>query len=122
MSDVMALELAAWSSRDWTDGVNITRLSPCDQLTVTTRNSVYTIVVVRPSTAEVQVRGGVMFPAFTTVRLCGSSLGSAFLKRHVVHPGFCLEFADATLGRVITTRVREVVSDRTDRPPTQAVM
>jgi hypothetical protein len=54
----------------------------------------------------VKIRGGRFFPSFVTARLGGSSLGRGFLKRHVVHPGFCLEFTNDDLGLIVTTHVR----------------
>ena len=77
-----ASTLDAWSSRDWSRGIDVTRLSPLDELIVTTRNSTYTILVVNPSTGDVKIRGGAFFPSFATARICGSSLGRGFLKRH----------------------------------------
>jgi hypothetical protein len=104
-----ASTLDAWSSRDWSRGIDVTRLSPLDELIVTTRNSTYTILVVNPSTGDVKIRGGAFFPSFATARICGSSLGRGFLKRHVVHAGFCLEVTHQELGLIVTTRVRTAV-------------
>ena len=104
-----AASLDAWSSRDWSCGIDVTRLSPLDELTVTTRNSTYTILIVNPSSGEVKIRGGAYFPSFATARVCGSSLGRGFLKRHVVHAGFCLEVTHQELGLIVTTRVRTAV-------------
>jgi hypothetical protein len=118
-----AAMLETWSSNDWTAGIDVTTLSPLDQLTVTTRNSVYTILIVCPSSGEVKVRGGRFFPSFTTARIGGSSLGRGFLKRHVVHPGFCLELTHDDLGLIVTTRVRTArVSSGGARVPVDAVM
>ena len=89
-----AATLDAWSSKDWSSGIDVTKLSPLDELTVTTRNSTYTILIVCPASGEVKIRGGTFFPSFATARICGSSLGRGFLKRHVVHAGFCLEFTN----------------------------
>jgi len=107
-----ASSLDAWSSRDWSRGIDITRLSPVDELTVTTRNSTYTILIVNPSTAEVKIRGGRFFPSFATARICGSSLGRGFLKRHVIHAGFCLEVTHEEIGLIVTTRVRTAAVSR----------
>jgi len=118
-----AATLDAWSSRDWSSGIDVTGLSPLDELTVTTRNSTYTILIVCPSSGEVKIRGGSFFPSFATVRICGSSLGSGFLKRHVVHAGFCLEFTHEELGLIVTTRVRTaVVSSGVERAAPGALM
>jgi len=118
-----AATLDAWSSKDWSSGIDVTRLSPLDELTVTTRNSVYTILIVCPASGEVKIRGGTFFPSFATARICGSSLGSGFLKRHVVHAGFCLEFTHEELGMIVTTRVRTaVVSSGVERTAPGALM
>lgn len=115
--------LEAWSSKDWTAGIDVTTLSPLDELTVTTRNSVYTILIVCPVSGEVKIRGGRFFPSFVTARIGGSSLGRGFLKRYVVHPGFCLEFTNDDLGLIVTTRVHTaVVSSGGAHTPTDAVM
>ena len=104
-----AATLDAWSSKDWSSGIDVTKLSPLDELTVTTRNSTYTILIVCPASGEVKIRGGTFFPSFATARICGSSLGRGFLKRHVVHAGFCLEVTHQELGLIVTTRVRTAV-------------
>ena len=94
-----------------------------DRLMVTTRNSVYEIVVVSPRTGEVRVRGGAFFPSFVPAHLCGSSLGGSFLKLHVVHPGFCLELCHDDLGLIVTTHVKTIaVSSGAGRDSCQAVM
>ena len=118
-----AATLDAWSSKDWSSGIDVTSLSPLDELTVTTRNSTYTILVVCPASGEVKMRGGTFFPSFATARICGSSLGRGFLKRHVVHAGFCLEFTHEELGLIVTTRVRTaVVSTSGEHVATGALM
>ena len=61
-----AATLDAWSSKDWSSGIDVTRLSPLDELTVTTRNSTYTILIVSPVSGEVKIRGGSFFPSFAT--------------------------------------------------------
>src|SRR5580765_7413242 len=115
--------LETWSSKDWTAGIDVTTLSPLDELTVTTCNSVYTILIVCPVSGEVKIRGGRFFPSFVTARIGGSSLGRGFLKRYVVHPGFCLEFTNDDLGLIVTTRVHTaVVSSGGGDAPADAVM
>jgi hypothetical protein len=114
-----AAVLDTWTSADWSGGVNVCGLQPFDQLTVTTKNSVYTLIVVCPRSGDVQVRGGALFPSFTKARISGSSLGGGLLKCHIVHPGFCLELAHRDLGAIITTRVRTVTvshGDETSSP------
>jgi hypothetical protein len=114
--------LDAWTSTDWSGGINVTQLSPFDTLTVTTKNSVYTIVVVSPQTGTIEVRGSSAFPSFTPARVCGSSLGGGLLKRNVVHRGFCLELVHGDLGAVVTTRVRAVALQKSDAAPSPPVM
>ena len=115
--------LHAWTTRDWSDGIHIGSLTALDRLTVTTRNSVYEIVVTAPGSPDVMVRGGAFFPTFTPVRLSGSSLGGGLLKLGVVCPGFCLELVKADApGAVVTTRVRSVVVQSSSDPSHTAVM
>lgn len=102
--------LDGWCGHDWSGGVHLFDLSAMHRLTVTTRNSIYDIVVVSPRTGQVMVRGGAFFPSFTAARLCGSSLGGGLLKLHVVHPGFCLELCHDEVGVVVTTPVRTVIA------------
>ena len=118
-----AAVLDAWSDLDWSDGVHLYELSAMDRLVVTTRNSVYDIVVVTPRTGEIIVRGGVFFPSFTPAHFCGSSLGGSFLKLRVVHPGFCLELCHDDLGLIVTSHVQTVrVSSGAQRQSCRAVM
>ena len=117
-----AAVLQSWSSHNWRGGVHIAELSELDRLTVRTRNSVYDIVVSCPRTGRVMIRGGAFFPAFTSARLSGCSLGGSFLKLGVVHPGFCLEFSTHETGVVVTTRVRTVVYTPAKHAPGSAVM
>jgi hypothetical protein len=84
---------------------------------------VYTIFIVSPTSGEVKIRGGAFFPSFAAARICGSSLGHGFLKRFVVHPGFCLELTHDDLGLIVTTPVRSAaVSSGGDRVPSEVVM
>jgi hypothetical protein len=103
-----AANLSAWTDHAWHDGVELSRLSTCDQLTVTTLNSTYEIVMGVPGTSEVLVRGGTFFPEFMPARLAGSSLGGSFLKIHSVYVGFRIEFAIDS-GCIVTSPVRQIV-------------
>ena len=93
--------LTTWAAHDWGNGLRLDDLSPLDRITVTTHHSTYEIVVLSPATADVLVRGGAFFPAFTPARLAGCSLGGSFLKLRAVHVGFRLEVAHE--GRVVIT-------------------
>jgi hypothetical protein len=114
--------LEAWSTSDWKRGVSIPALSPFDTLTVTTKNSIYTIIIVSPESGEVKIRGGTIFPAFATARLCGSSLGGGLLKRAVIHPGFCVELVHQGLGTIVTTHVQSIALHNGGSAPSSAVM
>ncbi len=99
--------LSAWNAYSWKDGVCLDRLGTLDRVTVLTRNSTYEIVVLSATTGDVLVRGGALFPAFTPVRLAGSTLGGSFLKLRSIYVGFHLEFA-VSGGVVITSPVGTV--------------
>ena len=115
--------LDSWISADWSDGVDLRELSPLDQLRITTSNNVYTLIVVSPYSGVVEARGGPLLSEFTTVRVCGSSLGCCGpLKCHVIHPGFCLELSHDELGVIVTTPVQDVAVSRADERKGAAVM
>ncbi len=102
-----AADLQTWSKHEWTEGLQIDALRELDRLSVRTLNSVYDIIIVHPSTAEVLVRGGDFFPEHTPAVLAGSSLGGSFLKLHGIYIGFRIEFhVDRT--PIITTRVQSI--------------
>lgn len=86
-----AIDLEAWSNRDWTDGVQVEQLDPVETLIVHTRNSRYEIIVVEPHSAQILVRGGKFLPVYTPATLAGASLGGSFLKVHGVYIGFRME-------------------------------
>jgi hypothetical protein len=79
-----------------TEGIQIDALQDLEMLTVRTRNSTYEIMVLRPRTGDVLVRGGLFFPAYTLARLAGSSLGGSIFKRHGVYVGFSMELQQST--------------------------
>jgi hypothetical protein len=72
-------------------GLHIDRLGPLTDLSVRTRNSVYEILVVEPSTSKVLVRGGRFFPLPMEATLSGSTLGGSCLKMRWIGEGFCME-------------------------------
>jgi hypothetical protein len=102
------IPFAKWSAFNWSREVRIDRLSPFDRLSVTTKNHSYEIVVVNPSTGEIRVRGGSVFPTFTAARVNGSSLGGSTIRLHSITPGFQIEFAIRNHGPIVTSRVRTV--------------
>jgi hypothetical protein len=102
-----AQSLEEWCAYRWKNGVQVPDLPPLERLLVRTSNNLYEIIVVDPGRAEVMVRGGRYFPAFTRAVVCGSSVGSGFLKLHGIYPGFCLEL-HSQLQPVVTSPVREI--------------
>jgi hypothetical protein len=89
------------------EGLHIDRLGPLTDLSVRTRNSVYDILVVEPSTSKVLVRGGRFFPLPMEATLSGSSLGGSCLKMRWIGEGFCMEVRteDTT---IVTSPVRTI--------------
>lgn len=84
-------DLDTWSKREWGNGLQVDSLQELDTLTVRTLNSVYEIIVLKPRTAEVLVRGGKFFPEYTNAFLAGASLGGSFLKLRGIYTGFRME-------------------------------
>ncbi len=102
-----AQSLEEWCAHRWKNGVQVPELAPLERLLVRTRNNLYEVIVIEPSRSEVMVRGGRYFPEFTRAIVCGSSVGSSFLKLHGIYPGFCLELhSDAQ--SVVTSPVRDI--------------
>lgn len=106
-----AVSLDAWLQLSWTEGCQIDDLPCLQSMSVTTRNSVYEIIVTSPQTGSVKVRGGRFFPDWSEAVLAGCSMGGSFLKVRGVYAGFCMElyFEGQT---VVTTRVRTIALHR----------
>jgi hypothetical protein len=100
-----AASLDAWTENEWTDGLQIDRLSELDELAVRTRNSTYRIIVTAPARGEVLVQGGRFFPELTRAHLLGCSLGGSFLKQHGIYVGFHMEI-HADEDTIVTSDVR----------------
>jgi len=96
-----------WTSHPWTDGIRVDRLLAHDRITVRTRHSVYEVVVLTPTTADVLVRGGAFFTDWTPARVAGSSLGGSFLKLHAIYVGFRMEIIDGRRS-IVTSTVQTV--------------
>jgi hypothetical protein len=109
------VDLAWWSQREWSDGVQLEALAPLERLAVRTRNTLYEITVVSPRTGEVLVRGGRFFPAFTRAIIAGCSLGGSFLKVHAIHLGFLMELLHDGQ-TIITTQVQSILPVRETAP------
>ena len=102
-------DLQWWTEHEWSGGVELNALSGLEQFAVRTKNTTYEITVLTPATGEVLVRGGQFFPEHTRAELAGCSLGGSFLKVRAIHPGFLMELMHSGQ-RIVTTRVRDVVS------------
>jgi hypothetical protein len=98
-----AATLDAWTTRDWSDGLDLTTLTGLAAVEVVTRRSVYHIVPTGTA-GEMQVRGGHYLPTFQRARAIGCSMGGALLKQHAIHLGFRLEIAFDDM-RLVTSEV-----------------
>jgi hypothetical protein len=103
----LVADLDTWSSLEWRDGLQVDELGDLESLVIHTRNSTYEIIVMDRHKAEVLVRGGRFFPAYTPARLAGSSLGGSFLKLHGIYVGFSMEL-HAGETPIITSAVRHI--------------
>lgn len=112
--------LDAWSTMDWTDGLQLDTLPPLRSLVVQTRNTDYRVTVIDGRRGDVLVTGGRFFPQPTRARLNGSTLGGSLLKWRGVYCGFRLELQ---LGAqtIVTTRVRAIAMATADTSPGESV-
>jgi hypothetical protein len=99
--------LDAWTSRSWTDGIQVDARQDLDRLLVRTRNSVYEITLVSAHTGDAIVRGGRFFPEPSRAVILGCSLGGSFLKLRGIYCGFSLELFSAGT-RIVTSGVQSV--------------
>jgi hypothetical protein len=105
--DASALDVRSAHDMKPSAGVQIETCSPLDHFVVTTRNSLYDVIVVCGAEGRVFVRGGRMFPEFRLAWLVGATDGGHTLRLRGIYPGLCMEFyAD---GRsVVTSPVLDV--------------
>jgi hypothetical protein len=94
-------ELDAWTAAAWTGGLQLDEEAALEPLTVCTRNSTYTIVVLRPGTGDVLVRGGRFFPIFERAVLVGATAGGSLIKVRGIYRGLRMEIV--TKGRRVLT-------------------
>jgi hypothetical protein len=111
-------DLETWSKHEWDNGLQVDALQELDALSVRTLNSLYDIIVLKPRTGEVLVRGGKFFPEYTNAFLAGASLGGSFLKLRGIYTGFRMEI-HVGLESIITSDVQSiaVVTEASDSPP-----
>ena len=100
-------ELEAWTTATWTGGLQIDEEAALEPLTVCTRNSTYTIVVLRPGSGEVLVRGGRFFPTFERAVLVGATAGGSLIKVRGIYRGLRMEIVTAGR-RVLTSPVASI--------------
>jgi hypothetical protein len=101
--------LHSWYAYQWRNGVHVDQLAAFDRVTALTQHSTYELIVTAPASAEVLVRGGTFFPAFTRARLAGCTMGGSFLKLRSIHVGFHIEFAIDD-GVIVTSPVRTILT------------
>jgi hypothetical protein len=99
--------LDAWAAATWTGGLQIDQQAALEALTVCTRNSTYTIVVLRPATGDVLVRGGRLFPTFERAVLVGATAGGSVIKVRGIYRGLRMEIAIRGQ-RVLTSPVASI--------------
>ena len=100
-------ELDAWTAAAWTGGLQIDEEAALEPLTVCTRNSTYTIVVLRPGSGDVLVRGGRFFPTFERAVLVGATAGGSLIKVRGIYRGLRMEIVTAGR-RVLTSPVASI--------------
>lgn len=101
-----AATLDAWTTRDWSDGLDLTAIAGLVAIEVVTRRSVYEIVPAGGS-SEMLVRGGHYLPTFQRARAIGCSMGGALLKQHAIHVGFRMEICFEDM-RLVTSEVTNI--------------
>ena len=99
--------LERWAAKTWKEGVQINELQELDIVSVETAHHVYEITIINPSTGEVLIRGGELFPQRTEAQVLGASMGHSFLKLLGIYVGLRMEFK-AGGRRFITSPVRSV--------------
>ena len=87
-------------------GLHVGSVAPLTRLSVTTRNTEYSVTVVEPKDWKVLVHGGRFFPTERLAFLCGSGYGGTLLKVAWIGIGLCCELS--TEGqRVVTSPVQD---------------
>lgn len=96
-----------------TEGLNLRAAEPLVPILVTTKNSCYRMIPLRPGDTAVLVQGGRFFPEPAEARLVGSTFGGSFLHMHWIRVGMCMEIDPGSGdGSITTTRVIDVAIER----------
>lgn len=74
-------------------------------ISITTRQSMYEIILLSAGTGEALVRGGTFFPTFRRATIAGSNFGGSALMVRTVCAGLRLEFV-ADGKRYVTSRIQ----------------
>jgi hypothetical protein len=90
------------------DDIELESCGDFDWIVVTTRGSVYDVIVLSGGRGEVLVRGGRFFPEFRRVTIAGSIVGACGVKLGHICVGLSLELL--LDGRVIVTSTIQAIS------------
>lgn len=95
------------------EGINVRAAEPLVRILVTTKNSRYRIIPLRPGDGAVLVQGGRFFPVAAKARFVGATFGGSVLEMHWIRVGMCMEIDSGTdERRITTTRVIDVEIER----------
>jgi len=102
--------LEALMSSDLDDAIQLDSCRVFEWIVVTTRRSVYDIIVLSGDEGEVMVRGGRFFPEFRRARVAGSTDGGSALKLKSICVGLRMEL-NVNGKSFVTSRI-QAISDR----------
>jgi hypothetical protein len=94
--------------RGTTAALHLDLCSPFEMIVVTTRRSVYELIVLHGDIGDVLVRGGDKFPEFRRARFVGSTAGGSMLKLRTIGVGLQMEFHLGPRNFVTTSSVKSV--------------
>ena len=99
------LEAAPSTGSD--DAIQLESCPALELIVVTTRSSVYDVVVLSGHGGDVVIRGGRFFPEFRRAKLVGSTTGGSAVKLRNVRVGFHMEL-NVDGQRVVTSRIQRL--------------
>ena len=88
-------------------GLDPSLLDPLSQISVTTEQTTYRILLIDPATSRVLVQDAKFFPLPVDAVLCGSSFGGSFLKQQWIGIGMRMEL-NCGRGNIVTAPVVSV--------------
>ena len=98
------------------DDIQLDSCPVFERIVVTTRRSVYDIIVLSGDAGEVMIRGGRFFPEFRRARVAGSTAGGSALKLRSICAGLSMEL-NANGKRFVTSRIQAISDRGLRRPP-----